>query len=169
MNLGDICTREVILADRAATLQQAANLMREHHVGMLVIAGNSDAGLQVLGLVTDRDIVVEAVARGLDTTQTEVGRLASEKLAALPASAAIDEAITAMKARGVRRLLVSGESGQLHGVVSMDDLLGALGHEMAELAHAVRKGVERETAERAPLPSPPPPPRPLHIPAYAFA
>ena len=169
MNLGDICTREVILADRAATLQQAANLMREHHVGMLVIAGNSDAGLQVLGLVTDRDIVVEAVARGLDTTQTEVGRLASEKLAALPASAAIDEAITAMKARGVRRLLVSGESGQLHGVLSLDDLLGALGHEMAELAHAVRKGVERETAERAPLPSPPPPPRPLHIPAYAFA
>ena len=168
MNVGDICTREVILADRSASLQQAATLMRENHVGMLLVTANAGEGMQVIGLVTDRDVVVEAVARGLDVTQTEVGRLASGKLAAVPATAAIDEAISVMKERGVRRLLVSGEAGQLHGVVSLDDVLGALGHEMAELAHAVRKGIEQESAARQPLP-PAAPPRPLHIPAYAFA
>jgi CBS domain-containing protein len=167
MNIGDICTREVIMADRSATLEQAARLMREHHVGMLVITASSGEGLQVSGLVTDRDVVVEAVARGLDVTRTEIGRLTSANLAALPASATVDQAISAMKQRGVRRLLVSGEGGALQGVVSMDDVLGALGHEMAELAHAVRKGVEREAAERTPLPAAPPS-RPLHIPAYAF-
>jgi len=169
MNVGDICTREVVLADRAATLQQAASLMREHHVGLLIITENSTEGLQITGIVTDRDVVVEAVARGMDVTRTEVGRLESEKLAALPSDAAIDEAIDMMKERGVRRLLVSGEDGKLHGVVSLDDVLGALGHEMAELAHAVRKGIDREAAEREPLAPPPQASRPLHIPAYAFS
>jgi CBS domain-containing protein len=169
MNVGDICTREVVLADRAATLQQAASLMREHHVGLLIITEKSTEGLQITGIVTDRDVVVEAVARGMDVTKTEVGRLESEKLAALPSDAAIDEAINMMKERGVRRLLVSGEGGKLHGVVSLDDVLGALGHEMAELAHAVRKGIDRETAEREPLGPPPQAQRPLHIPAYAFS
>ena len=168
MNVGDICTREVVLADRAATLQQAASLMREHHVGLLIITEKSAQGLQITGIVTDRDVVVEAVARGLDVTKTEVGQLESEKLAALASDAAIDEAIDMMKERGVRRLLVSGEDGKLHGVVSLDDVLGALGHEMAELAHAVRKGIDRETAEREPLAPPPASQRPLHIPAYAF-
>jgi predicted transcriptional regulator len=169
MNVGDICTREVVLADRGATLQQAASLMREHHVGLLIITEKSAEGLQITGIVTDRDVVVEAVARGMDVTKTEVGRLESEKLAALASDAAIDEAIDMMKERGVRRLLVSGEDGKLHGVVSLDDVLGALGHEMAELAHAVRKGIDRETAEREPLAPPPQAQRPLHIPAYAFS
>ena len=168
MNVGDICTREVILADRAATLQQAANLMREHHIGMLLVTADAPEGRSVLGIVTDRDIVIEAVARGLDVTRAEVGRLTSDKLAAMPAAAAVDEAITLMKERGVRRLLVSGDDGRLHGVLSLDDVLGALGHEMAELAHAVRKGIEREAAVAQPLPPAPPLPS-LHIPAYAYA
>jgi CBS domain-containing protein len=151
MNVGDICTREVVLADRSASLQQAATLMREHHVGTLLVTADTGEGLQVAGVVTDRDLVIEAVARGFDVTQTEVGRFSNGKLAAIPATAAIDQAISMMKERGVRRLLVSGDQGQLYGVVSIDDVLGALGHEMAELAHAVRKGIDREAAERVPL------------------
>ncbi|HLS87390.1 MAG TPA: CBS domain-containing protein [Burkholderiales bacterium] len=169
MKLGDICTREVILADRAATLQQAARLMREHHVGMLLVTEAGGEGLQIAGVVTDRDVVVEAVAQGLDVARTEVGRLATrERLAALPAEADLGEAIAAMNERGVRRLLVSGEGGKLHGVVTLDDVLGALGHEMAALAAALRKNIEREAAERPPLALAPAPARTLHIPAYAY-
>jgi CBS domain-containing protein len=80
----------------------------------------------------------------------------------------VDDAIGAMKERGVRRLIVSGNDGQLFGIVSLDDLLAALSHEMAELAYTVRTGIERETAERGKLETAPPVPRPLHIPAYAF-
>ena len=168
MNIGDVCTREVILVDRNASLQQAAGLMREHHVGALLVTGSSPEGAQtVIGIVTDRDLVIEAVARGLSPTQTEVGRLAQGRLAALPAGASIDEAVSVMKERGVRRLLISSEGSQLYGIVSLDDLLGALGHEVAELAYAMRKGVERETAEREPLPAAAP--RVLRIPAQAFA
>jgi len=167
MNVGEICTREVVMTDRASTLQQAATLMREQHVGALLVTASAGEGMHVVGVVTDRDVVIEAVARGLDVTQAEIGRLAEGKLAALPAAATVDEAISLMKERGVRRLLVSSEGGQLYGIVSLDDLLAALSHEMAELSRAVRKGIERETAERGKLPAAPPP-RPVHIPAYSF-
>jgi len=166
MNIGDICTREVVFADKGASLQRAAALMRERHVGTLLVTADSPEGAQAIGIVTDRDLVVEAVARALDVTQTEIGRFADSKLAAIPASATIDEAIAAMKQRGVRRLLVSGESGQVYGIVSLDDLLDALAHEMSELAHAARSGITREAVERAPLPIAGEQVRAVRIPAY---
>ena len=160
MNIRDICTRDVVTADKASTLQQAATLMRERHVGTLLVVEDSQEGKQAVGVVTDRDVVVEAVARGLDVTRTVIGRFAEGKIATIAAGATVGEAISMMKERAVRRLLVSDEGGRLYGIVSLDDVLGALGHEMAELAHAVYKGVEREGAERAPLP---PAPLPGHI------
>jgi CBS domain-containing protein len=163
MRIEDICTREVVSVDRACTLQQAATLMRERHVGALLVTADS----QVAGIVTDRDIVLEAVARGLDVTQAEIGRLAEGKLAVVRAGASVDEAIGAMKERAVRRLLVSTDDGRLFGIVSLDDLLAAMSHEMSGLARAVSAGMERESAERGKLETAPPP-RPLHIPAYAF-
>lgn len=168
MNIGDICTREVVLVDSGASLRQAAALMRERHVGALLVTVNASGMQQVAGIVTDRDIVVEAVARGLDPAATEIGPLASPGLAAIPSSATLDQAIALMKARGVRRLLVSGDGASLFGIVSLDDVLGALGHEMAELAGAVRRGLDREAQERTPIAPPPQTPQPLHIPAYAF-
>lgn len=167
MNIADICTRELVMADKNASLQQAATLMRQHHVGTLVIVANAAEGMQAVGMVSDRDIAIEAVARGLDAKQTPIGRLAEGKLAVVPGSASIEEAIAAMKDRGVRRLLVASDSGQLAGIVSLDDLLDAVAHGMAELARIGRAGIEREAAERAPLP-PAQPPRSVHIPAHSF-
>jgi CBS domain-containing protein len=167
MKIADICTRNIVMADRKATLQQAATLMREHHVGALLVVANTAENLQAVGIVTDRDVVIEAVARGLDATQTEIGRFAEGKLAVVPGSASLDEAIAAMRSRGVRRLLVASEAGQLFGIVSLDDVFDALAHEMSELAHAVRGGIEREAAERAPLP-PAAPARSVRIPDYTI-
>lgn len=167
MNIGDICTRDVVIADQASSLQQAAALMRQHHVGTLVVVAKSTDGAQAVGVVTDRDMVIEAIARGLDVSETEIGRLTDGRVAALPCGATIDDAVIAMKKQGVRRLLVSGEGGQLFGIVSLDDLLGALAQEMSEVAHAVRSGIERETAERPALPSVEA--RAVRIPAYCVA
>jgi CBS domain-containing protein len=155
------------MADKDASLQKAATLMREHHVGTLVVVTDGAEGIHVVGIVTDRDVVIEAVARGLDVKETPVGRLAEGKLAVVPGSSSIEEAIAAMKKRGVRRLLVANENGQLVGIVSLDDLLDAVAHDMAELARIGRAGIEREAAERSPLPQAQPP-RTVHIPAYSF-
>ena len=167
MNIAEICTRELVMADKEASLQQAATLMRQHHVGTLVIVASTAEGTQAMDIVTDRDIAIEAVARGLDVTQTPIGRLAEGKLAVVPGTASVEDAIAAMKKRGVRRLLVANESGQLAGIVSLDDLLDAVAHDVAELAHIGRAGIEREAAERTPLPKAQPP-QAVHIPAYSF-
>jgi CBS domain-containing protein len=166
MKVAEICTRELVMADREASLQQAAALMREHHVGALLVVANGTEGLQAAGIVTDRDVVIEAVARGLDVAQTPVGRLAEGKLAVVRAESTLDEAIEAMKARGVRRLLVAGEGGAVQGIVTLDDLLDAVAHEVSGLARIARAGIERESAERAPLPAQPP--RPIRVPAYSY-
>ena len=168
MNIADICTREIVMADTRASLKDAATLMREQHVGTLLVVSNADGGAQAVGIVTDRDLVIEAMARGLDAAQTAVGRLAEGKLAVVRSSASVDDAITAMKERGVRRLLVANERGELFGIVALDDLLDALAHEMSELANAVRGGLEREAAERAPLPAAAEA-RAVRIPAYSFS
>ena len=167
MRIAEICTRELVMVDKDASLQQAAKLMREQHVGTLVVVANGAEGAQALGVVSDRDVVIEAVARGLDVSQTPVGRLAEGKLAVLPGDGTLDQAIDAMKSRGVRRLLVAGEAGALQGIVSLDDLLDAVAHELSGLARVARAGIERESAERAPLAAPQ---RPLgvRIPAYSY-
>jgi len=166
MNIGDICTREVVSADRKSSLQEAATLMREHHVGTLLVSENSPEGPQAVGIVTDRDVVIEAIAHGLDATQTEVGQLAGGKLAVVPAHTTIEDAIATMRKRGVRRLLVS-DDGKLRGVVSLDDLLAALARDMSNLAQAVRSGIEREAAVRTPPAARPI--RTIRIPAHLIA
>jgi CBS domain-containing protein len=162
MKVADLCTREVVATGRTTSLREAAALMRERHVGSLVVLHESS----VVGIVTDRDLVIEALARGLDVTQTEIGRFADGKLAAVSADASLDDAIAAMKRRGVRRLLVAGEGGSLFGILSLDDLLDAMAHEMSEMAYAVRGGIAREVAEREPIR----PERPIaaRIPEYSF-
>jgi predicted transcriptional regulator len=105
----------------------------------------------VVGILTDRDLVIEALARNMDPAQTEVGRFADGKLAAVSSDASLDDAIATMKKHGVRRLLVAGDGGSLFGILSLDDLLDAMAHEMSEMAYAVRGGIAREVAEREPL------------------
>ena len=157
MRVEDICTRELVMADKDASLQQAAQLMREHHVGTLLVVAQGADAMQAVGIVTDRDIAVEAVAR-----------LAEGKLAVVPAHSSVEEAIEAMKARAVRRLLVAGEGGAVQGIVSLDDLLDALAHELSGIARVARAGIEREAAERAPLPRPAQLPPTVRVPAYSY-
>ncbi|HYX63218.1 MAG TPA: CBS domain-containing protein [Burkholderiales bacterium] len=166
MKISDICTREIVMADTRASLKEAATLMREQHVGTLLVVASDGGGMQAVGILTDRDLVIEAMARGLDAAQTSIGRLAEGKLAVVRESASVDDAIAAMKERGVRRLLVANEKGELDGIVSLDDLLDVLAHEMSQLARAVRGGLEREAAERAPLHQSEP--RAVRIPACSY-
>jgi len=165
MNIGEICTQEIVFADREESLQRAAQRMREHHVGALVVTQPGEEGKEVLGIVTDRDIAIEGVAQGVDVRSVGVGRIATPGLVSVPATTGLGDAIELMKERGVRRLLVSAEGGRLLGIVTVDDLVAALGHELAGLAHALRKGIDRESEERQPVP---PPSQDIRIPASRY-
>lgn len=162
MSIAAICQREVITIDAAASLRDAATSMREHHVGALVVTVESAGQEQAVGIVTDRDLAIEILARDLDPADIKVGQLASRQLVSVHESADLGEAVATMRQAGVRRLLVTDPDGQLAGIVSADDLLEALAQQLGGLASALRTGIAREGTERASIP--PPRPRPVFLP-----
>lgn len=155
MNIASICRHRIVTVDHASPLAAAARLMRDHHVGSLVVTAETDEGLRVSGVVTDRDLVIDVLADGLDTTAVEVGELASAKIVSVSEDEGVDAALALMRDCGVRRLLVVDDDRQLTGIVSLDDLVEASVDLVAGLAQVIRHGIEREAADTVPLPVPP--------------
>ena len=152
MTIATICRSEVITIDAGASLQDAANLMRAHHIGALVVTVDAAGGEQAVAVIIDRDLTIEVLARDLNPTDVKVGQRASRHLASVLGTAGIAEAVAVMQAAGVRRLLVTGNERQLTGFVSADDWLGALAEQLGILANALRTGIAREGVERPSIP-----------------
>lgn len=148
MDLKSLCTREVVGIDAQSSLQEAAVLMCDEHVGALVVVTGGEPP-QVVGLVTDRDLALEVLGRGQDADDIRIGHLAKSPPKAVRASFTVREAIMAMEEGAVRRLLVVDDDGGVIGLLSSDDLLEALSNEFGTLVRALRKGIERETSERS--------------------
>lgn len=147
MNLKSICKREVVGIPATASLREAATLMCEQHVGSLVVVTN-DTPSTVVGLVTDRDLALDGLGHVQVQPDQPVGELVRGRPLAVPSSAGLREAADAMESAGVRRLLVVDDDGGVVGIVSADDLLESMAEDLAKLARALRRNVERETSER---------------------
>lgn len=149
MTIGTICNREVITVQRDATVLHAAVLMRQHHVGDVVVIENRKNKTVPIGIVTDRDIVVELVATELDCNVITVGDIIITKLIVVKDSAGVFEAIQLMVNKGVRRLPVVDDDGGLVGIITLDDLLLLLSKELATLTKLAAKLVAREQKNEA--------------------
>jgi CBS domain-containing protein len=145
MPIGDLCNRDVVCASRETTVAQAAKLMRQHHVGDVVVIDRPDAERMPIGIVTDRDIVVEVVALGVDPNTVTLGDLMSwGELVTAHESDTYAATLSLMHAKGVRRMPVINAAGVLVGIVSMDDMLPRYVAELSELADLAAKGRRRE-------------------------
>jgi len=167
MNIESICTRHVISLDGNETLQRAAMLMREHHVGCIVVTEGDAGAVHVKGLVTDRDLAIEVLSRGGDASQAPLARLVQGPPVAIPLHADVAQAVQAMQAAGVRRLLVQDDDGKLFGLLSIDDLVQALAAPLAGLAAVMRQGLLHEIQARGQLAAPRT--SVLHVPAMGTA
>lgn len=150
MHIGTICTRHVVTIDAQRSLTEAASLMRAQHVGTLVVTCLTARGTEVCGIVTDRDLVVDALARDPLETDIHVADLARTDLTMISENADLDDAVTAMHENGVRRLLVSNSDDRLCGLLSIDDVIQAFADQIAGLAKIIRSGKEREIGEHQP-------------------
>jgi signal-transduction protein with cAMP-binding, CBS, and nucleotidyltransferase domain len=137
MYLSEICTREVVTCARSASIQELAQLMRDGHVGDVVVVDRGEGGAVPLGIVTDRDLVVRVLAKGLDIDAVTAGDLMGERLATAFESDRIYDAISLMRSRGIRRLPVVDARGVLLGVVTMDDIAAHLTAELADMVRIV--------------------------------
>lgn len=148
MNVGEICSRIVVVAESSTSVQQAAKLMRDHHIGALVVTEGSVGARRPIGIVTDRDLVVEVVAADVDYRTLTVGDIMSERPATLKETAGLFEIIAQMRGSGVRRLVVVDANEHLLGIVAMDDLLPVLAEELSSLAQAIKVEQRREAQKR---------------------
>ena len=156
MSIGSICRRRVVSVDASSGLVEAARLMREHHVGSLVVTQQTSEGPRVNGIVTDRDLVIDVLARGLDGSGVAIGELASQRIASVSEDDDVSDALVVMQESGVRRLLVTDGEQRLIGIVSLDDLMDACAAQMDGLARVIRSGIEREVAQTSAAPQAPP-------------
>jgi CBS domain-containing protein len=138
MNVGEICSRIVVVAESSTPVLQAAKLMRDHHIGALVVTEGGAGARRPIGIVTDRDLVVEVVAADMDYRTLTVGDIMSARPATLKETAGLFETIAQMRNGGVRRLVVVDASDHLLGIVTMDDLIPILAEELSLLAQAIR-------------------------------
>jgi CBS domain-containing protein len=154
MNVTRLYSRNVIAVPQATTLQDAARIMATQHVGSLIVTDNPPHDERALGIVTDRDFVVQAMTAGADPRDTTVAEVMTTNLARIPETADVHRALEAMVNVGIRRLAVVNESGEILGVLSFGDLVDGIAVEMADLARIIRKERTRETALTTPAQQP---------------
>jgi len=148
MNAGQLCSREVVIARRDTGLVEAARLMREHHVGSLVVVDERLPQRVPVGMITDRDIVIAAVAKEVDPSKLTVGEVMSAGALVVREQDGIVDALRVMREKGVRRLPVVTASGGLAGILAMDDILELIAEEMDGFVRTLKSERKRETRVR---------------------
>ena len=148
MTIGTICNRDTVFTTRNSSIVDAAQLMRDHHVGDLVVV-DEQAGRRVpVGIVTDRDLVIEILARQVEPGSVTIGDIMSSELVTARESDGLFDTLQHMRAKGVRRVPVVDAGGALAGIVAVDDFLDLLAEEISALARLVSREQARERTAR---------------------
>jgi signal-transduction protein with cAMP-binding, CBS, and nucleotidyltransferase domain len=148
MPIGTIRTRDAAVCRREISVSEAAKVMRKRHVGTVVIVDEAGGRQVPCGIVTDRDIVIEIVAKGLDPESVRVGDMISGELTIVRELDGVAETVALMRAKAVRRLPVVDATGTLIGIVTADDVLQLLSEEMSSLAAMITREQRREVLVR---------------------
>lgn len=148
LSAGDLCARTVVVADRNLALNDAARLMREHHVGCLVVVEEKPIGRVPVGMLTDRDIVTAVVAPDVDVHTLRVEDVMSSGPVVACESDSLLDVLSAMRRAGVRRVPVIDSRGVLQGVLALDDVFELISEEINLLVKVLASASQREWQRR---------------------
>ena len=148
LNVGGICNRAVVFAYKHMSVAEAARLMLEEHVGSLVVVEETDNGRVVIGMLTDRDIVVAVVARDFNAQTLRVADVMSSGLVTARAEDSVHDVLGLMRRHGVRRIPITTEQDVLIGIVTLDDLLEIAAEELRGFVQAIESERKREAHVR---------------------
>jgi CBS domain-containing protein len=146
--LESLATKIIVTATPDTTAARAAQLMRTHHVGSLIVVDPAADNGKPVGIVTDRDLVLAVMAEAMDASLFTVGDIMSTDLVTAPAGTDLLEATHTLRRHRVRRLIVLDDAGRVIGLAALEDLLEALALELSDLVQALRGAREREVRER---------------------
>lgn len=148
MQIGEICTREVVVCGRDTSAVELAQLMRDRHVGDVIVVEPVEGRAVPVGVVTDRDLVLEVLAEEADPATLAAGDLMSAEVVTARDTEVVYDAIWHMRSKGIRRLPVVDAQGFLVGVLTADDVTAFLAEELAQIARIVPYQTRLEAALR---------------------
>ena len=148
MQIGHICSNNVVTCSSNTTVLEAAQLMRRNHVGTLIVIEEINGMMVPQGIVTDRDIVVVVLAEGLDPKSIKVIDIMKVELMTAVETEDVFETVERMRFKGVRRIPIVDKMGGLVGIVSVDDIWKFLSKEISELADVTTRQQTREKVAR---------------------
>ncbi|MBB1491215.1 MULTISPECIES: CBS domain-containing protein [unclassified Paracoccus (in: a-proteobacteria)] len=149
MRVGEIMARHVDFIPADAPVSEAAELMGELEVGALPVGTAED----LLGVVTDRDILYRVVARGLSAAELPVGEIATRPVIGCGEEDSLRDAMNLMAAHHIRRLVVRDAGGKVIGWLTLADLARHLLVERGTVQAALRELTEGPGTEAAPAPA----------------
>lgn len=140
MNVGKLCQAYPVTVRPSDDLVAVAKLMREKHVGYVVVVepAVSEGTFRPAGVLTDRDIVCAVVARDAEPRALRANEVMTREPVVVAEEESIGEALKKMRRIGVRRLPVVGDHGELVGVISLDDIIDALAGQLEDVAESIR-------------------------------
>ena len=148
MSVGQYCNRHVITTDRATEIREVARMMRHHHVGTVVVVERRGDKDYPIGIITDRDLVVEMLAQNLSPETVTVSDVMSSQLITAREDENFWRMLDRMSAKGVRRLPVVDDDRALVGILTVDDILTALAVGLSDMTRLVQREIAKEAQQR---------------------
>jgi CBS domain-containing protein len=145
MTAGELCNRTVYIIRPDEDVLEAARLMKKYHVGCLVVVEERDTNRVPIAVVTDRDLVVKALAEApSDLESMKVRQVMSEGVITARDTERMYDVRKKMRARGVRRIPVVDAQDRLQGIIAFDDMVEWMAQELTDLARLVSREQQRE-------------------------
>jgi predicted transcriptional regulator len=148
MKVGEMCRRAVIAVDNNLNLNAAAETMRTHHVGLLVVYRAGDELRRPIGVLTDRDIVIEVIAKNVDPSSVTVDDVMTRQPMVAEETEQLSDVLQAMRIAGIRRVPVVDARGALAGVVAIDDAFEVITGFMCDITGSIKSEQRHERRAR---------------------
>lgn len=152
MSVGEYCNREVIVTEKETDVREAARLMRNFHAGDLVVVERKGDENYPVGIVTDRDLVIEVLAEDAPLDLLTVADLMNPDLAIAQENEELWDVLNRMRTLGVRRMPVINDRGALVGILTMDDAVELIAEALSDMAQLVPREIKKEAHRRPPAP-----------------
>ncbi len=147
MTAGTYCNREAIITESNTSVTEAARLMRQYHVGSLIVVEKQGEENMPIGIVTDRDLVIEVLAQDVPPDSVMVQDIMSVDLFTVTEDMTLFSTLNVMRRHCVRRIPVVNSHGGLEGILCADDVVELIAEASNDLVSIISHEIKREKQE----------------------
>ena len=144
MTVGEVCNREVVIIEKNGSISDTIELMRKYHVGDVVVVEERVGQRVPIGILTDRDIVIELLAEDVNISSVNVSDVMSYEIKLAREGDDLIETIKRMRSAGVRRMPVVSKKGGLVGILTLDDLMDLMAEMLSDFVALIKKEQTKE-------------------------